>query len=160
MTVSIKPVALPDSLRKKAFIAFCPRGETSIYNCGGGWSDEGYLVGKNNKFGRYCIMIDQTPPKITPIRFQYDMRKFSKMSFRIRDNIETVGGGEGLKYRAEVDGAWILMEFDGKSDILYHQFDDFMDKSQHEIIGAEHTFRLEVTDNRGNSSVLEGKFKR
>ena len=142
MTVSIKPVALPDSLRKKAFIAFCPRGETSIYNCGGGWSDEGYLVGKNNKFGRYCIMIDQTPPKITPIRFQYDMKKFSKMSFRIRDNIETVGGGEGLKYRAEVDGAWILMEFDSKSDILYHQFDDFMDKSQHEIIGTEHTFRL------------------
>ena len=160
MAVSIKPVGLPDSLRKKAFIAFCPRGETSIYNCGGGWSDEGYLVGKNNKFGRYCIMVDQTPPKITPLRFQYDMKKFSKMSFRIRDNIETVGGGEGLKYRAEVDGAWFLMEFDGKSDVLYHQFDDFVDKSQPEIIGAEHTFRLEVTDNRGNSSVLEGKFKR
>ena len=160
MTVSIKPVALPDSLRKKAFIAFCPRGETSVYNCGGGWSEEGYLVGKNNKFGRYCIMIDQTPPKITPIRFQYDMKKFSKMSFRIRDNIETVGGGEGLKYRAEVDGTWFLMEFDGKSDVLYHQFDDFIDKSQPEIIGGEHTFRLEVTDNRGNSSVLEGKFKR
>ena len=160
MTVSLKPVALPDSLRKKAFIAFCPRGETSVYNCGGGWSEEGYLVGKNNKFGRYCIMIDQTPPKITPIRFQYDMKKFSKMSFRIRDNIETVGGGEGLKYRAEVDGTWFLMEFDGKSDVLYHQFDDFIDKSQPEIIGGEHTFRLEVTDNRGNSSVLEGKFKR
>ena len=105
-------------------------------------------------------MTDITPPKITPILFQYNMRKARKMSFRIRDNIETVGGGEGLKYRAEVDGAWILMEFDGKSDVLYHQFDDIMDKSQPEILGAEHIFRLEVTDNRGNSSVLEGKFKR
>lgn len=160
MTVSIMPTDLPDSLRKKAFIAFCPNGERNVYSCGGAWSEEGFLVAKNNRFGRYSIMIDQKPPKITPLRFQYDMRKFDRMAFRIRDNISTAGTGEGLKYRATVDDTWFLLEFDGKSETLFHQFGDIMDQTIFQNPATEHTLRLEVTDNRGNSSVLEGKFKR
>ncbi len=151
MAVSIKPIGLPDSLKGKAFIAYCPKNQTSIFNCGGGWSDEGYLVSKNNRFGRYCIMIDQMPPNITPVRFQYDMRKSAKMSFRIQDNFESTGGGEGLKYRATVDESWILMEFDAKSNLLFHQFDE-------RISPGEHVLRIEVTDNRRNVGIYETRF--
>lgn len=149
--ISIKPVNLPQSLRDKAFIAFCPKNMTSILNCGGKWSDEGYLVSKNNRFGRYCIMIDQTPPDITPIKFQYNMRNVPKMSFKIKDNFETTGIGESITYRAMVDGAWILMEYDAKNNLLTHVFDD-------RITEGVHTLRLEVSDNRRNARVLEAQF--
>ena len=83
MSVSILPINLPDSLRQKAFIAYCPRGSSKEYNCGGAWSEEGLLFAKNNQLGSYCIRIDEMPPSIRPLKFQYDMRKLSKMSFKI-----------------------------------------------------------------------------
>jgi hypothetical protein len=151
--ISIKPVGLPDSLRDKAFIAYCPKNQAAIFNCGGGWSDEGYLVAKNNRFGRYCVMVDQIAPTVTPIRFQFDMRKSAKMSFRIQDNFESTGSSEGLKYKATVDDSWILMEFDAKNNLLFHQFDE-------RIGQGEHFLRIEVTDNRRNAGVYEAKFIR
>lgn len=149
--ISIKPIGLPDSLRDKAFIAYCPKNQATIFNCGGGWSDEGYLVAKNNRFGQYCMMVDRTPPTIIPVRFQWDMRKSTKISFRIQDNFESTGGGEGLKYKATVDGFWILMEFDAKNNLLFHQFDE-------RISQGEHQLRIEVTDNRRNVGIYEAKF--
>lgn len=154
MTVTIQPQNLPDSLRSKAIIAYCPREDSKAYNCGGAWGEDGSLMAKNNRLGNYCIMIDQTPPKITPVRFQYDMRKFSKMSFKMKDNFDSAGSAAGLKYRVTIDGQWILMEFDEKNDLIFHQFDGRIAE------GVEHSLRIEATDNRGNTSVYEGKFKK
>ena len=153
MSISIQPNNLPDSLKNKAFIAYCPRGSSLSYNCGGTWNADGFLTAKNSKFGSYCIMTDLIPPTIRPISFQFDMRKSSKIAFKIKDNYESEGSAEGLSYRATVDDKWFLMEFDSKSDVLFHKFED------DEMVG-EHVLRLAVTDNRGNLAVYEGKFKR
>ena len=153
MTISIQPNNLHDSLKNKAFIAYCPRGSSRSYNCGGTWDAEGFLTTKNSKFGSYCIMVDETPPTIRPISFQYDMRKSTRISFRISDNYDTEGSAGGLTYRATVDGKWFLMEFDSKSDVLFHKFEP------DEVVG-EHVLRLVVKDNRGNETVYGGKFKR
>ena len=153
MTVSVKPLNLPDSLREKAFVAYCPRENGMAYNSGGTWGEDGSLTCKSNRFGSYCIMVDAVPPSITPVRFQYDMRKFSKMSFKIKDNFESSGNAEGLKYRATVDDQWILMELDDKNDLIYYQFDD-------RVSEGEHTLKIEVTDSKKNTRQFESKFKR
>ena len=152
MTISIRPINLPENLRDKAFIAYCPRGSSKTFNCGGKWGEDGFLTSKNSSFGNYSILTDVIPPSIRLLKFQYDMRKFGKMSFKINDNYDTAGNGDGLMYRATVDGSWILMEFDSKSDVLFHQFDG-------RIGNGEHILNLKVSDNRGNEAVYESKFK-
>ena len=151
-TINIKPLNLPDDLKPKAFIAYCSRENGRVYNCGGAWSEEGYLTSKNNRFGNYCILVDQTPPSIRTLSFSEKMYQNGRISFKIDDNYEISGIAEGLKYRAEVDGQWLMMEFDSKYDLLYHKLDE--DK----ITEGSHTFKLTVTDNRGNESVFEKNF--
>ena len=152
-TINIKPLNLPDDLKPKAFIAYCSRENGRVYNCGGAFSEEGYLTSKNNRFGNYCILVDQTPPSIRTLSFSEKMYQNGRISFKIDDNYEISGIAEGLKYRAEVDGQWLMMEFDSKYDLLYHKLDE--DK----ITEGSHTFKLTVTDNRGNESVFEKNFE-
>ncbi len=151
ITIAIQPYNLPDTLKSKAFIAYCPRQDSRVYNCGGKWNAEGFLEARNTNFGRYCIMTDNTPPSIMPVSFQEDMSRKEKISFKIRDNYETEGSAAGLSYRATVDNEWILMEFDSKNDLLYHKFDG-------RIGSGTHTLKLAVTDNRGNARVFERAF--
>jgi hypothetical protein len=75
------------------------------------------------------------------------------MTFKIKDDIPTTGKAADLKYKATVDGQWILMEYDLKKDLINYRFDDRVSKGKHE-------FRLEVTDDRGNQTVYERSFTR
>ena len=109
---------------------------------------------QTNRFGNYSIQIDTVKPHITPVTFQANMRKLSRIAFKIRDNHEVMGNARPLRYRAEVDGNWLLMEMDGKYDLLFHRFDEGR------IGVGAHTFRLVVTDDRDNEAVFEGRFKR
>jgi murein DD-endopeptidase MepM/ murein hydrolase activator NlpD len=152
-TVNIKPTNLPDELKPKAFIAYCSGESSKVYNCGGAWSEDGQMMTKNNRFGNYCIMVDQTPPSIRTIDFPQKVYQNGRVALKIDDNYDVTGVGEGLKYRAEVDGIWLMMEFDSKYDLLYHKLEEG------KITEGEHTFKLTVTDNRGNQSVFEKNFE-
>jgi hypothetical protein len=82
------------------------------------------------------------------------MEKSQRMSFHIKDNFPTAESArDGMKYRATVDGQWILMTFDAKRAMLTHEFDG-------KIPYGQHTLRLEVTDNRNNVRVFEQQFVR
>lgn len=142
---------VPDSLRSKAFIAYCDEDQ-DIVNCGGRW-EAGYLKARSRTLGDYCIMLDQVPPKIVPINFKKDMKRSSTIRFKISDNYPTTGDARGLSYRATVDGQWILMRFDAKNDLLTYRFDD-------KVKPGNHTLRLEVTDDRNNVAVFEKDFLR
>jgi len=149
--IGIQSKQLPDSLRSKAFIAFCD-SDHDIINCGGQWSGDTLLT-ETRLLGDYCIMLDQKPPEITPISFSSDMRRYSRMRFRIKDDLPTSGRARDLRYKATVDGEWILMEYDYKNDLLTHHFDD-------RIGPGKHHFRLEVRDDRNNVRVFERTFMR
>jgi hypothetical protein len=150
--IGINPTkTIPENLSSKAFVAYCD-ANNRIYNCGGSWKN-GKLQTKIRSLGDYCIMIDDVAPTITPISFKYDMKGKSKMSFKIKDNYRTSGRAKGLSFNATVDGKWILMDHDGKKDLLIHHFDGKIGKGEHQL-------KLVVEDNRGNRKVYEQKFIR
>lgn len=150
-TLGIRPTrSVPAELKSKVFIAQC--NGSSVLNCGGHWED-GLLMTEVRSLGDYCIMADVVPPTITPINFRSNMRGTSTMSFRIRDNISTAPNVTDFEYNAWVDGQWILMEFDKKSALLTHTFDEHIGPGQH-------TLRLVVKDAVGNEAVYESSFTR
>ena len=143
---------MPDSLKSKAFIAYCTREDGHIYTCGGTWDKDGFLTAKNSRFGNYTIEIDRIPPTISTVNFAEKVAKTSRLAFKIRDNIE----GRPVRYRAEMDGQWFLMEFDAKSDILFSRFEDL--PSPFNTEGA-HELKITVTDDRDNATVFERRFE-
>lgn len=149
--LSIRPNTIPENLRKKAFIAYYNK-KNEVTSYGGKW-ENGFLKAKVRNLGNYCIMVDNTPPTIQPISFRSDMRGRSKMTFKIKDNFDTSGRARGLRYRATVDGKWILMEYDAKNDLLIHRFDGHITSGQHEL-------KIVLTDDRGNRTIYERGFRR
>ncbi len=141
---------LPQHLREKAVLARCSGTRTPV-SYGGHWED-GFLRSEIRDFGDYCILLDTVPPTIRPSYFRYNLRGRGSFSFRIGDNFPTSGPARGLRHRAEVDGQWLLMEYDLKNNRLFHVFDG-------RIPRGEHTLRIEVTDDRENTTVWEGKFR-
>jgi hypothetical protein len=81
------------------------------------------------------------------------MKSYSKMSFKISDNISAAPNVEGLTFDAWVDGQWILMEYDKKTATITHRFDERIGKGEHELM-------LVVKDAVGNERVFEKKFIR
>ena len=149
--LSIATHDLPENLRKKAFIAFCDE-KNKVQSCGGKWQD-GFMKAKVRSLGDYCVMVDNTPPVITPISFRANMSGRSKMSFKITDEMPTTGKAKGLTFKATVDGKWILFQYDEKNDRLTHYFDGKISK-------GEHLLKLTVKDDRGNRTIFERKFQR
>ncbi len=149
-TISILPQNLPEALRGKAVIARYGSGRP--VNCGGVWRNE-RLETRIRDFGDYCVMVDTTPPSITPIGLSLDMRRKNTLAFRLRDDFRVDGTANNLRYRGTIDGKWTLFEYDRKRARLYHTFDERTGP-------GEHTLRLVVQDDRGNETVFERKFVR
>lgn len=110
-----------------------------------GTLDGDWFTAKVRSFGRYAVEADVTPPKISALNIPGggNMQKVSVIRFRISDDLS------GIKtYRMEIDGKWVLAEFDGKTGTLFHIFENQPSGNQHEI-------RVQVTDGVGNV----GEFK-
>lgn len=151
LTITMDASAVPDKLRSKAFIAYC-EDDGTIYNAGGKWEGN-QLVTKNRSLGSYAVYTDTVPPTVRAVSFRKNIANSSKMSFEILDNYPTTGRGKDLSYHGTVDGQWILMEQDGKTDVLTHYFDG-------RISSGEHEFVLYVTDHCGNSTTYKRNFTR
>ena len=59
----------------------------------------------------------------------------------------------GIKsYTASLNGDWILLEYESKTKTLTHNLSDGIVKE------GKNDFRIEVTDNVGNSTIFETQF--
>ncbi len=149
--VALQPVGLPEELRDRAFVAYCEGDK--VYTVGGKWEGD-LLKAQTRVLGNYCIMVDQTPPKITPVSFRADMRGRSKMSWKVKDNIKTTKPLTDFKsYKLEIDGEWVLLKFDQKNNLMYHIFDDTIKPGKHEL-------KLSVEDQAGNVGEYVRSFTR
>lgn len=147
----IRPNEIANKLRDKAIIAHCEDGKSPT-SYGGEWTDEGRLRAPVRTFGNFVIMVDTIAPSIQTHHFSSDMRGWDQFSFKVDDNFPTAGKAKDLQFRAEVDGQWILLEYNGRKKRLYHDFDGHIPKGQHQLV-------LRVSDDRGNERVIEKSFK-
>ena len=138
---------VPDSLQSKAL--FANVSLSGSLSAAGGYYKDGYVCGNIGSFGDYCVTVDTIPPIITP-RFKSSSKTVTSRSldFTIRDEFSGINS-----YRAEIDGKWILAEFDQKSRKLSVILDKDIVKK-----GKESELVLTVTDNKGNTSQHKYKF--
>lgn len=102
-------------------------------------------------FGTYTLAMDTVAPSIKPINFQDKkwLSKYRYLKVKIEDELSGIS-----KYRATVNGKWILMEYDYKTNTLVHDFNDNVIKD------TKNELKIIVTDNVGNSSTFEAIFFR
>lgn len=148
ITVSIKEKNLSEKEKKQALIVSTTDGN-NFYAEGGKWNG-GNISIRTRSFGGYAVAIDSIAPKIVPLNIypNADMSKKWSISFKITDNLSGIGS-----FRAEVDGKWVLMDYDAKKNTISHYFDGRIAKGQHQI-------KLFVRDGVGNLSMYEANFKR
>jgi len=103
------------------------------------------------KLGNFTLYYDNQPPNILLQNFKNEqwLTNFNTIQVKISDK------ESGIKsYRGEIDGAWILMEYNVKKGLLtYNLNDKKFEKVQHEL-------NVSVVDNVGNSKTISATFYR
>jgi len=110
------------------------------------------LIASTKILGTYALAMDTISPTTEHNNFKNEqwISKYRYLKVKINDK-----GGSGIsKYRATVNGKWILMEYDYKTKILTHDFND------HVITDTKNNLKVIVTDNVGNNSTFETLFYR
>jgi|TARA_B110000971_G_scaffold152428_1_gene155639 hypothetical protein len=109
------------------------------------------LTTRTKYLGSYTLGTDNKNPEIKAINFKNKswISNHPFLKVKISDKIS------GIKnYRATINGQWILMEYDTKTQLLTYNFDD------HKTTETENNLKIIVTDNVGNSSTFETIFYR
>ena len=145
--ISLK-AEIPKNLKNKVYIAKVDE-KGNFWHMGGSWRN-GMLSAKVREFGDFCIIADTIKPNIKGINI-YPGKKFNTQT-TIKCTI--LDKESGIKtHRAEIDGKWILMEYDYKKKLLVHEIKDNLEK-------GKHTFSLVVSDKIGNSTSYIADFIR
>ncbi|MCX6291736.1 MAG: M23 family metallopeptidase [Bacteroidetes bacterium] len=146
ITVGIKPEHFPDSMKAKAAIISFDRYGNQTYE-GGTWKN-GFLTAQVRHFGDFTMALDTTPPSVTKEYFPADLNssRGALVQFTVTDNLS------GIKdYYAEVDGKWLLMEYNKRENLISGDISAFPQNNQHHIV-------VKVTDEKGNERTLSDSF--
>lgn len=145
-TVAVKADNLPAELEQKAIVIH--KDKLGSASNKGGRVDNGFVIGKAREFGQYYVMVDTTVPRIIPqnITAGKNMRSSKKIILKIADNLSGIA-----EYDTYVDDKWVVTDYDAKIATLYHTISPT-------LAAGEHTFRITVTDERGNKGEWSVKF--
>jgi hypothetical protein len=147
-SLAIKPLSLPKDLMDKAVIVAIEPGHR-FHAKGGAW-ENGFLKTQIRDFGDYSIAVDTEPPLIRAMNVKTgrNVSHQGSLVFRISDNLS------GIKsYRGTMNGKWILMDYDAKTNQLIYFIDEHMLK-------GKNSFHLVVTDEVGNNSSYDASLIR
>jgi murein DD-endopeptidase MepM/ murein hydrolase activator NlpD len=110
---------------------------------------ENKIYTTSKSLGSFIIAIDTVKPKIKPINFKNNknLAKYRYLKVKISDNLS------GIKsYRGEIDGKWILFEYDAKRRLLTYDFNDS------KLEGKKHTLKVTAVDNVNNTNTYIATF--
>jgi hypothetical protein len=141
----IKPDSIPHELQDKAIIVKIDEQQKQIY-VGGNW-DNGFVNAQIREFGKYCVMVDTVLPKIIPVNISNNKNITTQSTIQVKITDELSGIGS---YRGQMNGKWILMDYDAKNDLLTYIYDERLSK-------GENIFELTVTDKKFNVSSYKTK---
>jgi hypothetical protein len=148
--LAIEASTIPEKLREKASVAqYLGNGK---YNCLGGTWEGNWLITRSRSFGSFCIIVDTIKPVVTPLNFSSgaDLKSLDNIRFHVSDDLSGI-----QSYRGEIDGKWILLEYDAKSSSLEYRFDPKRIQS-----GIQHKLMIRVTDQLANSKSYSISFFR
>lgn len=112
---------------------------------------DGKFYASSKTLGKFTLTSDTSRPKIYHYNFKANQNLNKKRYLKVRISDK----GSGIKsYKGEIDGQWILMEFNPKTGTLTY---DFKDKK---LIGTTHILKVLVTDNVNNSTTFTTSFIR
>lgn len=103
------------------------------------------------KLGNFTLLTDNKNPEVRLHNFKNEqwLTHFETLEIKISDN------ESGIKsYRGEIDGEWILMEYNVKNGLLTYNFNDKA------FTTAKHHLKVIVTDNVGNTNTINATFFR
>lgn len=112
---------------------------------------ENKVFAKTKYLGKYSLLSDFKAPTVEPANFKEDqwMSKYKFLKVKIKDDLS------GIKsYRGEIDGQWILMEWNLKKGQLVYDFSD------RKLKGTKHSIKITVTDNANNTKTYTTTFYR
>jgi len=144
--VSIKS-DIPNNLKDKVYIAQVRDDGTFKYK-GKTWKD-GNLLAKTREFGSFTIIADTLNPIISNYNFTYNTNDnySGNISVKISDNESGISF-----YRGEIDGKWILMEYDFKTNLLVYYIE------REKLKKGEHTLKVVVKDKLNNETTFMQNF--
>jgi hypothetical protein len=152
MTLKLQVHHISPDLQSKLCIVSIDKNGKQQYEGGSFLTD--VVITEVKQLGKFAAVMDTEPPKIKAL-FQLpkdssivNLSAIQKLKFRVTDNLSGV-----KKYRATIDGNWVLCEYDEKNDLLFYTFDNSIKEGTHQL-------KLEVTDDRGNVKEWEVLFKR
>ncbi len=108
-----------------------------------------WFTGKFREFGNFQLLIDNTPPLISPIgiRDNANLSRSSQIIFTVTDNMKEI-----KNFRAELDGKWLRFTNDKGRSFIY-KFDEMCSSGNHEL-------KVSVEDEAGNRTVKVFHFTR
>ena len=133
---------------QKTFIAGIDGGR-KLYNSS--YIENGLLTAKVRYLGEFKLEQDNTPPKIYSPSFNEGkwLSNSKTFSLKISDDLSGIA-----TFDAWLNGKWILMHYDYKTRIIFHNFSDgIVDEGRNDL-------KVTVTDNVGNSTTFETHFFR
>jgi hypothetical protein len=98
----------------------------------------------------YVILIDTIPPEVSSVNISSGQIKADRrtVKVKIKDDLSGI-----KRFRATLNGDWLLMDYDAKNNLLIYNIDERLKKGKNE-------FLLEVKDQRGNRTVYEKVLER
>ena len=109
------------------------------------------LSASSNALGTYALVMDTKGPRISATNFQDGkwLSNFRYLKFKITDDLSGISN-----YRATINGQWVLVEYEYKTNSLTFDFNDNV------VNDTKNELKLVVTDNVGNSATFEATFFR
>ena len=110
--------------------------------------ENGWYKSSFREFGYFQLMIDTSPPVISPVGFKEGMTlgKQSRIAFVVLDNTEEI-----KVFRALLDGQWLKFSNDKGRTFIYNR-DEHCPPGEHEL-------KIYAEDQVGNSSEKVYHFK-
>ncbi|WP_339740099.1 M23 family metallopeptidase [uncultured Sunxiuqinia sp.] len=149
--LKLKADGVPEGLKSKSLIAVIDDKSGKKWSMGGDY-ENGWVMARVRQLGTFAISVDTIPPTVQPLSIanKNQLTEQNRIRFKIDDDFSGID-----TFRGEIDGQWVLFEYDAKSKLIAYHFDQ--ERFQ---FGKNHSLKLIVTDNKGNETNYQASFYR
>ncbi|MEC8830764.1 MAG: M23 family metallopeptidase, partial [Bacteroidota bacterium] len=148
-TISFDPSKYHLEDRKQLFIAHLDSKMRPSYSKT--YKRDGSFTTRTRTLGTYTLVKDTVAPEIKPKNFREKqwLSNYNFLSLKITDDLSGID-----TYTATLNGKWILMEYEPKTNTITYNFEDNVTNE------TECELKVVVTDNVGNSTTFTSTFFR